>query len=216
MRDCVFLVADSTMRQTLLGFLSRNDVHKPYNLGTAPFAFDPNEDLFSSVTLDPGTYSTGEELLRPFQKTHRRAVVILDAEWDGSPGAVTIRANLTKRIVGTGWAADACKVIVIDPELEAWIWQRNNKVATALKFASVHEMVKAVQDAKINWPDGQDKPTRPKEALQAVATKRRGIGFSSAVHKSITSVVSATACQDPAFQELKAILQSWFPLRGQA
>lgn len=216
MRACVFFVADSTMRQALLGFLSRNDVHKPYNLGTAPFAFDPNEDLFSSVTLDPGMYTTGEELLRPFQKTHRRAVVILDAEWDGSPGAEAIRTNLSKRIIGTGWAADAFKVIVIEPELEAWIWQRNNKVAAALKFASVSEMVKAVQDAKIDWPDGQDKPTRPKEALEAVATKRRGIGFSSAIHKSITSVASAIACQDAAFQELKATLQAWFPVGGQA
>lgn len=216
MRDCVFLVADSTMRQALLGFLCRNDAHKPYNLGTARFAFDPNEDLFSSATLDPGTYTTGEELLRPFQKTHRRAVVILDAEWDGSPGAQAIQMNLTKRIIGVGWAADAFKVIVIEPELETWIWQRSQRVATALKFATVTEMVKAVQEARIDWPDGQDKPSRPKEALQAVATRRRGIGFSSAIHKSITSVVSATACQDAAFQELKAALQAWFPAGGQA
>ena len=37
--------------------------------------------------MDPGTYTTGEELLKPFQKTHRHAVLMLDAEWDGLPGA---------------------------------------------------------------------------------------------------------------------------------
>lgn len=214
MRDCVFFVADSTMRQALLGFLTRADAFKGYNLGTAPFRFDPNEDLFSSATLDPGTYTTGEELLRPFQATHRRAVLILDAEWDGSPGAETIRTDLTARIAKTGWVADAYRVIVIDPELESWIWQRNNKVAKALKFDSVDEMVKAVEQAMIPWPADQPKPTRPKEALKAVATKRRGIGFSSAIHKAITATVSTRDCADPAFQQLRETLQTWFPAGG--
>lgn len=215
MRDCVFFTADSTMKQALLGFLTRNDCFAHYNLGTAHFAFDANEDLFSSATMDPGTYTTGEKLLKPFQKTHSRAVLMLDAEWDGSPGAADIRSDLTERILASGWSADAFKVIVIDPELEAWIWQRNQRVATALKFGSVAEMVKAVQDAKIDWPDGQAKPSRPKEALEAVATRRRGIGFSSAIHKSITATVSLVGCQDAAFLELRETLQGWFPLGAQ-
>ena len=41
-RDCVFFTADSTMKQALLGFMTRNDRFVHYNLGTAPFAFDPN------------------------------------------------------------------------------------------------------------------------------------------------------------------------------
>src|SRR5438309_1338713 len=122
MRDCVFFTADSTMKQALLGFLTRNDCFAHYNLGTAPFAFDPNEDLFSSATMDPGTYTTGEKLLTPFQKLHRHAILMLDADWDGSPGAETIRTDLTERILASGWSADAFKVIVIEPELEAWIW----------------------------------------------------------------------------------------------
>ena len=215
MRDCVFLTADSTMKQALLGFLTRNDCFREYNLGTAPFQFDQNEDLFSSATMDPGTYTTGEELLKPFQKTHKHAVIVLDAEWDGSPGADTIRTDLTARIKATGWSEEAFKVIVIDPELEAWIWQRNQRVAAALKFSSVPEMVEAVQAAKIAWPDGQPKPSRPKEALEAVATKKRKIGYSSALHRSITASVTLVGCQDEAFQCLRNTLQSWFPVGDQ-
>ena len=211
MRDCVFFTADSTMKQALLGFMTRNDRFAHYNLGTAPFAFDPNEDLFSSATMDSGTYTTGEELLKPFQKTHRHAVLMLDAEWDGSPGADTIRTDLTNRILASGWTADEFKVIVIDPELESWIWQRNQRVATALRFGSVAEMVDAVQAANIDWPNGELKPSSPKAALQAVATRRRGIGFSSAIHKSITATVSLVKCQDAAFLELRQTLQGWFP-----
>ncbi len=211
MRDCLFFVADSTMKQAILGFLTRNDCFSDYNLGTAPFAFDPNEDLFSSATMDPGTFAKGEELLRPFQATHRRAVLMLDAEWDGSPGAATIRDDLTRRIGLTGWLPENFRVIVIDPELEAWIWQRNQRVAKALKFATVPEMVKAVRDAKIDWPDEQAKPSNPKAALEAVATRRRGIGFSSAIHRSVTSSVTLRGCQDGAFLELRQVLQTWFP-----
>lgn len=210
------MTADSTMKQALLGFLTRNDCFRHYNLGTAHFQFDPNEDLFSSATMDPGTYTTGEELLRPFQTTHRHAVILLDADWDGSPGAATIRSDLTTRILSTGWAADSYKVIVIEPELESWIWQRNQRVATALNFNSVPEMVTAVRAAKIDWPDEQAKPSRPKEALEAVATRKRKIGFSSALHRSITSTVSLVGCQDAAFLELRQTLQTWFPAEGQA
>ncbi|MGH7172554.1 MAG: methylation-associated defense system protein MAD4 [Gemmataceae bacterium] len=216
MRDCVFFTADSTMRQALLGFLTRKDCFKHYNLGTAPFQFDANEDLFASATMDPGTYTTGEELLKPFQNTHRHAVLMLDADWDGSPGAETIRNDLTSRILASGWSEGSFRVIVVDPELEAWIWQRNQRVATALKFGSVAEMVKAVQDAKVDWPDGEPKPSDPKKALEAVATRRRGIGFSSAIHRSITATVSLVNCQDAAFLELRQTLQGWFPLGGDA
>ena len=212
MRDCVFFTADSTMKQAILGFMSRNDRFAHYNLGTAPFTFEPNEDLFSSATMDPGTYTTGEELLKPFRNTHRHAVLMLDADWDGSPGADNIRNDLTDRILASGWSADAFKVIVIDPELEAWIWQRNQRVATALKFGSVAEMVKAVHDAKIDWPNGNAKPSRPKEALEAVTTRKRGIGYSSALHRSITATVTLVGCQDAAFLELRHTLQVWFPM----
>ncbi len=215
MRDCVFFTADSTMKQALLGFMTRNHRFAHYNLGTAPFAFDPNEDLFSSATMDPGTYTTGEELMRPFQKTHRHAVLMLDAQWDGSPGAAAIRTDLSNRILVTGWPADAFKVIVIEPELEAWIWQRNQRLATALKFGSVAEMVKAVHDAKVDWPNGQAKPSRPKEALEAVATRKRKIGYSSALHRAITTTISLAGCRDNAFLELRQTLQRWFPLEIQ-
>lgn len=216
MRDVVFFVADGTMEQAFLGFLTRNDKHKHYNLDTAPFDFDPAQDLIRIPGNDPGVFNSAPEWVLGHTSKHRHAVVVFDLDHGTEYETSYLRDDLTKRIRGTGWTEDRFKVIVIEPELEAWIWQRNQKVAKSLKFASVPEMVKAVQDAKIDWPDGQDKPSRPKEALEAVATKRRGIGFSSAIHKSITSVVSATACQDAAFQELKATLQAWFPVGDQA
>lgn len=44
MRDCVFFVADRTMRDTFLGFLSRAD--RATQLQCGDFDCDTNEDLF--------------------------------------------------------------------------------------------------------------------------------------------------------------------------
>lgn len=216
MRDIVFLVADLSMQEALRGFLTRDDFHRDYNLGIRPFEFDPRQDLFYAAGLnDPGLYAEGHSILAPLQQTHQRAVVIQDAEWDGSPGAAEICAGLTDRIASTGWPTDRFTVICIEPELETWIWQRNNRVAAPLKFGGVDEMIAAVRNAGFEWLDGNPKPTRPKEALAAVLRQRR-IVWSSAIHRSITTNVSLVGCQDPAFLLLRSALQAWFPCEGGA
>ncbi len=211
MRDIVFLVADLSMQEALRGFLSRNDFHRDYNLGVRPFDFDPSRDLFYAAGLnDPGMYTDGDNILAPFQRTHRHAIAIQDAEWDGSPGAAVICADLTTKIAATGWSLDRFRVICIEPELETWIWQRNNRVAQPLGFASVDEMIAAVRAAGLEWSDGHAKPRRPKEALEAVV-RRRGIGLSSSIHRSITERVSLNGCQCPALLGLRDALRQWFP-----
>ena len=211
MRDIVFLVADLSMQEALRGFLTRSDFHRSYNFGVRPFDFDPSQDLFYAAGLnDPGMYTEGHGILAPFQRTHRHAIVIQDAEWDGSPGAASICADLTAKIAATGWPRERFRVICIEPELENWIWQRNNRVAEPLGFASVDEMIAAVRAEGLEWADGYPKPLRPKEALEAVV-RRRGIGLSSSVHRSITERVSLNGCQCPALLGLRDALLQWFP-----
>jgi hypothetical protein len=212
MRDCLFWVADSRIKQVILGFLKRPDCFRLHNLGTSPFLFDENEDLFSSPTMDPGTYTTGQEFIRLYQRSHRFAVVILDSDWKGSPGAAAIRTNLSVRIESTGWTPERFRVVVIEPELEDWIWQRNQRVAGALGFESHLEMAVAVQNAGHDWPDHEPKPSRPKEAFEAVAARAKRLGKSSATHRQIVAAVTLAGCRDAAFRELRETLQGWFPL----
>ena len=209
-RELGFYVADLSMENAISGFLTRSDFHLPHNLGTRRFQFDPKEDMFRAGGHDPGLFSTGHDLVNTLWASHEKVVVVLDAEWDGSPGAATIQAELTARIVSRGWPMDRFKVIVIDPELEAWIWQRNQRVATPLRFNSVADMVNVVTSSGIAWPADAPKPSRPKEALEAVARSQR-IGWSSAIHKSVTMSVTLIGCKDPSFVELRQTLQEWFP-----
>lgn len=208
MRDCIFLLADTNMQAAFEGFLTRQAFHQ--SLGCGTFSFDPRKDIaVASGDNDPGLYTRGHELLRPYQVTHCYAVVVLDAERGGSPGKKAITEHLTSKILATGWAAGNFVVIVIDPELENWIWQQNDYVARELGFGNSNEMM-ADTDLRATWPQGQAKPTAPKEILETLLQKRR-IPRSSAIYKHITSQVSIKYCQDSAFQRLIVSLRAWFP-----
>lgn len=208
MRDCIFLVADKNMQAAFEGFLTRQAFH--LSLGCGTFDFDPRQDLrVAAGDNDPGLYTRGHELLRPFQATHRRAVVVLDAEWDGSPGADEITEHLSGQIAATGWEPDLFAVIVIDPELENWIWQQNDHVAKGLGFSD-RQALMADPDLQQAWPAEQAKPASPKETLETLLRKRR-IPRSSAIYRRITSQTSIKHCQDAAFQALVEVLQRWFP-----
>ena len=208
MRDCVFLLADSNMKGTFEGFLSREVFH--LGIGCDPFQFAANEDLVvASGDNDPGLFTRGHELLRPYQHTHRHAIMVLDAAWDGSPGAERIREKVSVNMLESGWERDQFHVVVINAELEVWIWQKNPHVATALGFDSVDALM--ADTLLVNaWIRGQAKPNDPKETLEAILKKKR-IPRSSSIYKRITSKVSVSQCQDSAFLAMVETLRSWFP-----
>jgi hypothetical protein len=208
MRDCIFLLADKNMQAAFEGFLSREGVHD--RLGCGMFDFDSRQDIAVAASdNDPGLYTRGHELLLPFKATHRHAVIVLDTAWDGTPGSDNIVTDLSEKIHKSGWREDAFTVIAIDPELENWIWQRNTHVAKGLGFDGIHELT-SDPDMMDAWPDGQDKPTSPKETMEKLLRKNR-IPRSSAIYKEITKRVSVKHCRDSAFQRLAETLRVWFP-----
>ena len=78
-------------------------------------------------------YTRAHEFLRPYQKTHRYAVIALDNAWEGSPGVEGIENNISNNMLKTGWEVNNFIVIVIDPELEAWILQDTPVVEQAFR-----------------------------------------------------------------------------------
>jgi hypothetical protein len=115
-RDCIFLVADKNMAAAFIGFFTREQFHK--SLGIRQFEFDPQQDVIVDESgNDPGVYTRGHELIRPYRQTHRYAVVVLDKAWDGSPGVEEIHDAIQENLIKTGWNQENCAVIVINPEL---------------------------------------------------------------------------------------------------
>lgn len=216
-RDCFFLVADLSCREMLKAFLMRE--HFGESLGCRQFAFDPALDIRVDPRFDPGVYNFAHLVLREFSRTHERAVVILDSDWTGSPGAREIRERISANLQ-KDWEQFA--VVVIDPELENWLWVTTEvkkgvrKVHPAFIEAFGYHSETPLREwlgSAGYWPDGLEKPPRPKEAVEKLCrltrTKR-----SSAVYAKVASRVTVKGCTDPAFKSLVATLQAWFPVEG--
>lgn len=203
------------MAATFRGFLSRDQVH--LSLGCSPFEFntDVGKDLLVDESgNDPGVFTRAHELLRPYQRSHERAIVALDCEWNGSPGKDVIVDSITKNLVSTGWHKDMVKVIAIEPELENWIWQDNPLIAQALRYKGTLRLRNLLEQEGL-WPADQLKPTRPKEATEWVL-RLTGRPRSSSIYEELAGRVSIRGCSDAAFHELHAALRLWFPVRGEA
>jgi len=159
---------------------------------------------------DPGLYARTDELLRPHCTTHRRAVVMLDADWEGSPGAARIHEDVSERVARV-WEPVDVAVVVLDPEIEAWFWQPDSPhVAAAMNYQGKRPYREILTDAG-HWPPGSRKPLRPKEALQFMRRTHR-TDLSPAVLQRAASHASVRDCVDPAFRTLCDALRGWFPL----
>ena len=93
------------------------------SLGIQHFTFDRTMDTLVASGNDPEVHTRAHDLLRSYRRTHRFAVVVLDNAWDGSPGVETIQNTIQANMIGSGWHRVRFEVVVIDSELEAWIWQ---------------------------------------------------------------------------------------------
>jgi hypothetical protein len=113
-----------------------------------------------------------------------------------------MEADLEKRLQGAGWA-DAIAV-VLDPELEVWVWSRSPHVAPTLGLTT-DELTMIL--ARFS-PNSQGKPEHPKEAM--IAALRQGRRpHSPRIFQELAEKVSLTA-NERAFDRLRTALQNWF------
>ncbi len=209
MRDCLFLVADKNMEGMLKGFFSREGFHRA--LGCGRFDFNPREDLkVAHGQNDPGLYTKANEFLQPYASSHRHAVVVVDAEWSGSPGEDAISQRLNEHLANAGWSDDNGCAVVIAPELENWVWQDSPHVCSALGSDKAFAALRAELQVKGFWQPNEVKPDRPKEAVEWVLRQSKK-GRSSAIYQQLATRVTARGCTDHAFHTLRDALLRWFP-----
>lgn len=211
MRDCFFLVADKDMQYALKGLFERQGFH--LSIGCHPFAFDLTIDSRKAAYHDPDIHKNAARYTRPIQATHRHLVVMVDNDFDGSPGKVAIRDKISDDLIRSGWQEDAFAVIVIDPELEIWLWQESPHLDAALEFdpARFDAMsLRAWLAGRQLWLPGEEKPREPKKAF--IETLRRtSRPLSSTIFEKVARNVSLRHCTDPAFNTLCHSLRRWFP-----
>ena len=237
MKPLLILTADKECAATVRGFFERDNFHR--SLGCGPIrlgesSFDPEKDVLVHPGHDPGVWKDPQLILLPERKAYDKALVILDAEWSGAPQPQRLVADIEKLAHSQGkWERNRFEVILIQPELEAWIWQRNIHVAEAFEFpgrdSELWEHL-ALQSLALDkrtrkhyfvpadtasgqppaWPTTERKPKNPKGVAEALTSYCRS-GPPSGIFNEIGSKVSVAHCEDEAFKKLREALRRWFP-----
>jgi len=200
-KDLLVVVADADMRETFLGLLPRTQA-----FGIGKIAFD----VVPHPNHDGGCRVTGMEFLRPFSAEYRYALMIFDFEGCGNENisAVELEDSLEKMLQRTGWGRRAI-VIVLEPELESWVWSPSQEVDRILGWPdsglTLREWLK--ENGWTTTVGG--KPDRPKEAMHAVLRAAKK-GKSPARFRQLAERVSFKECTARSFRKLATTLQGWF------
>ena len=210
-QDLVVLVPDADIEQAVGGLLSRPD-----GLGLAPLEWA----VVRHPDRDPGCRVRAVEFLRPYLLRFRRALVVFDREGCGSGDS---REDIQRGVEGAlsrnGWM-DRAKAIVIDPELEVWLWNGSARVAEELGWGRDYSELRDHLAACGLWPEDAAKPPEPKraarEAMRKARVRSRSRRSPAKFRRLACQVAAGTlgSCEDPAFRELIDTLTGWFPVES--
>jgi len=203
MKDLVILVADKNIEYTVQGLLGR-----PHDLGIR----DIEWDLFVHPRRDPGCLNEAHEFLRPMTRDYAYALVLFDRHGCGRENdpSDALSDRVRSRLARNGWPERA-EVVVLDPELEAWVWSPSPHVEECLGWTHQHPPLREWLAEQGYWPRQTPKPPDPKAAMEAVLRQVRK-PRSSAIYLDLARQVSLHGCTDAAFRRFGETLRRWFPL----
>ena len=201
-KDLVVLVADKNMEYALRGLLE----DRTPALGIRQLTYD----IYSHPRHDPGCLNEAHEYLGGLLHQYRHALVLFDKEGCGQEhqNAQMLEKEVNSRLSGSGWDEYAA-VIVLDPELEVWVWSESPHVAQCLGWAGNEPSLGEWLVSEGWLPEGEHKPPRPKEALEAALRESRR-PRSSAIYQYLARRVSLAGHTERAFVCLVKTLQRWF------
>ena len=202
MKDLWVLVADADIEATI-GTLS---TCRQQSLGIRKIEFT----ITRHPDRDPGCRRKAATMARGFRKDHNHALVHFDKNGSGdeSSNRSDIQIAVEKDLYQGGWQ-NKSKAIVMEPELEAWVWSASNNVGRILGWERTETLREWLRDHQL-WLDGETKPPDPKSAMKRAVRERR-IRLNSTTFGDLARKVGLKTCKDPAFREMVATLQGWFP-----
>jgi len=171
----------------------------------------PTPEILVHPYRDPRCLKRAHEFLRPFCRQYDHALVVFDHEGSGAERRTReeLEDRVEDRLRQSGWG-DRAGAVVVDPELEAWVWSDSPEVATALGWQGRAPGLREWLLREHFLGEGEVKPSRPKEAMETairLARKPR----SAALFSQLAAKVSLRRCEDQAFKKLTGLLREWFP-----
>lgn len=200
--DLVVLVPDKQMEAALKALLQRPEALKIRGI---------DFEIVVHPRRDPGCRGESSGLLSVFASRASFCLVVFDHEGCGEHQSTReeLEDKVESSLAANGWDG-RCAVVVISPELEAWVWSDSPVVDQALGWSGVTPSLRDWLRAKGYLQPDESKPVDPKRTLEAAlrqVRKRR----SSSIYGELATRVSVSRCADPSFEKLKAILVQWFP-----
>ena len=167
--------------------------------------------VFVHPRRDAGCYREAPDFLRGFARRAQYALVIFDHHGCGRDAvpAESIAEETEGRLARSGWEGRA-RVVVVEPELEAWVWSDSPGVADVLGWQGRQPALREWLEDRGLWRRCDPKPHDPKCALKEALDETHG-HYPSALYSDLAARVSLNRCIDPAFRRLKATLREWFP-----
>jgi len=204
-RDMMILVADSNMEAAVRGLLSREQALEIRTVD-AHIARHPQRDS--------GCCKGGVDFLSPFTNQFLHALLMFDREGCGEDErmATDIENRIEERLSNSGWN-DRARAVVLDPELEVWVWSESPHVEQCLGWNDPTVSLREWLIARGYLHTDRCKPVRPKEALEA-ALYESHTPRSSAIYRHLAERVPLRGCTDRAFCKFADVMQLWFACRS--
>lgn len=180
------------------------------SLQVRPFTFD----IYRHLQRDSGVRSRGVEFSRGLRGSHAHCLLVFDHEGSGAETTPRdeLEEGMRRELHGLGWE-DRADVIVISPEIEAWLWGRSPSHHLGQVIGWRERDLLAWME-NTGYQVGLDRrPVRPKEALANVLRHAR-IPRSASIFEQVADRCSLDHCSDPSFNRLCTCLRRWFPAAG--
>lgn len=180
-KDLVVLVADKAMEQSVKALLTR-----PHEMGVRPII----NDVFRHDHQDSGCFNDchGHLQKKGWCRPYGHALVMLDKAFDKQKkyqkhSAEELESIMESRLSGSGWD-DRAAAIMIDPELEAWVWSDSPELDRCLGWDGQNPDLRSWLRQKGLLVEGSAKPADPKAAMLA-ALKKVGLPPSASIFKNL-------------------------------
>ena len=201
MKDLILLVPDVSIEKTVCAILE----YRRQALHIRELSFD----CIRWHGRDGGVRKHAHTILQLHREKYRNAVVIFDHHGCGEEDQKTacqIENDVMSNLVNFGWNDNNALVVVIEPELEAWVWSDSPWVAKVVEWldGDTESLKLYVKGIGFQF-DHLGKPVKPKEALEQVLRKT-GIPYSASNFKRMAEKVSWRYCEDRSFLKLKNFL----------
>lgn len=201
-QDLIVVVADADAEKTMQSLLVRR--RKSLNIRDITFKVQ------RFAKRDSGCYGESHRLLQQFLRQFHYAMVVFDRHGCGQEdrSRLAIEDDVEQRLTRNGWK-DRSAAIVLDPELEAWVWSDSPEVDQVLGWTGQTPDLRTWLRRAGFQTAGARKPADPKRAMEE-ALRRVRKPRSPALFYQLAERIGIERCTDDAFAKFKTVLRDWF------